>query len=84
MKEVLKNIIEWLNINLHTDLTKYITDQQEHTTNDTRKMKNELLHQGVKTTDVQYFNTHQESILSNIVTESDIYNNYSYASCVNR
>ena len=36
----------------------------------------------MKTTNVQYYNTDQESILSNIVTESDIYNNYSYTSCV--
>ena len=37
----------------------------------------------MKTADVQYYNIHQELILSNIVTESDIYNNYSYTSCVN-
>ena len=37
----------------------------------------------MKTTNVQYYNTDQESVLSNIVTESDIYNNYSYTSCVN-
>ena len=52
LKGVLKNIIKWLNISLHTDLTKYITDQQEHTANDTRKAKNELINQGVKTADV--------------------------------
>ena len=45
-------MIKWLKVSLHTDLIKYIADQLEHTTNDTRKMKNELLHQGVKTTDV--------------------------------
>ena len=54
LKGVLKNMIEWLNISLHTDLTKYITDQQEHTTNDTRKAKNKFINQGVKTADVQY------------------------------
>ena len=36
-KGVLKNMIKWLNIRLHTALTKHITDQQEHTTNNTRK-----------------------------------------------
>ena len=30
-----------------------------------------------------YYNTHQTSILSNTITESDIYNNYSYTSFVN-
>ena len=83
LKEVLKNMIKWLNISLHTDLAKYITDQQEHTTNNTRRVTNELMIQGVKTEDIEYYNTHQESILSDQVTESDIYNNYSNASCFN-
>ena len=30
----------------------------------------------------RYYNKHQKLILSNTVTESDIYNNYSYTSCV--
>ena len=42
-----------------------------------------LIIQGVNTSDNQYYNTHQKSILSNTVTESDIYNNYRYTSCVN-
>ena len=37
----------------------------------------------MKAINVHYYNTNQESIISNIVTESDIYNNYSYNSCVN-
>ena len=37
----------------------------------------------MKTINNRYYNTHQRSILSNTVTESDIYNNYSYTSCVN-
>ena len=36
----------------------------------------------MKTANDQCHNTHQELILSNIVTESDIYDNYSYVSCV--
>ena len=59
LKEVLKNMIEWINSNLHTDLIKYITDPQEHATNDTRKTKNELINQGVKTKGVQYYTIHQ-------------------------
>ena len=74
---------KWININLHTDLIKYITDPQEHTTNDTRRAKNEFINQGVKTAGVKYYNIHRESILFNICTESDIYDNYSYVSCVN-
>ena len=35
------------------------------------------------TTGVKFYNTHQELILSNIVKESDIYNNYNYTSYVN-
>ena len=41
------------------------------------------MNQGVYTRGVQCYRSHQESILSNIVTESDIYENYSYAPCVN-
>ena len=32
-------MIEWININLHPDLIKYNTDLQEHTTNNTKKIK---------------------------------------------
>ena len=45
--------------------------------------KDKLINQGVKTINNQYYVTHQKSILSNTVTESDIYYNYSYTSCVN-
>ena len=58
LKGVIKNMNEWININLHTDLIKYITGRQEYTTNDTRRAKNELINQGVKTAGVQYYNTH--------------------------
>ena len=37
----------------------------------------------MKTTNNQYYITHQKSILPNTVTESDIYNNYSYTPYVN-
>ena len=76
-------MIKWINSNLHTDLIKYITDPPDQTTNNTRRAKSELINQGVKTNSIQYNNTHQELIISNIVTESDIYNNNSYISCVN-
>ena len=72
-------MIEWIDSNVHTDLIKYITDPQEHT----RRAKNKLIYQGVNTDGVQYYSTHQESILLNIVIESDIYDNSIYASCVN-
>ena len=73
---------EWIHSNLHTDLIKYITDLQVHTTNNTRRATNELMNQGVKMDRVQEYNTNQESIILYLVTESDIYNNYSYASFV--
>ena len=41
------------------------------------------MNQGVKTDGIQYYNTHQELILLDLVTGSDIYDNYGYASCVN-
>ena len=47
------------------------------------KVKNDLTNQGVQTVRFQYYITHQELILSKIVKESDICNNYSYISYVN-
>ena len=38
--------------------------------------------QGVKPDSMQYYNIHKESILSDLVTRSDIYDKYSYASFV--
>ena len=49
LKGSLKNMMEWINSNLHTDLIKYITNPQEYTTNNTRRVMNELINQGVKT-----------------------------------
>ena len=45
--------------------------------------KYKLINQGVKTKNDRYYNTHQKSILLNTVTESNIYDNYNYTSCVN-
>ena len=45
--------------------------------------KYKLINQGVKAFNDRYYNTQQKSILSNTVTESDIYDNYSYKSCMN-
>ena len=42
------------------------------------------MNQGVPTDGIQYYNTYQKLILLDLVTESDIYNNYSYASCVDQ
>ena len=75
---------EWVDSDPHIILIKYITDHQEHTNIDTDKYRYKLINQGVKTTNNQYYNTHQTSILSSTVTESDIYDNYSYTSCVNQ
>ena len=64
-------------------MTKYTTDHQENSNISTEKDGCKLINQGVKTTNDRYYNTHQKSILSNSVTESDIYDNYSYTSCLN-
>ena len=53
------------------------------TTNNIRRAVNELINQGLNIDGVQCYNTHRKLILSDLVTESDIYNNYSYTSCVN-
>ena len=49
---------DWIRSNLHTDLIKYITDSQVHTTNDARRATTELMKLGVKTDGIQYYNTH--------------------------
>ena len=82
LKVAFKNMNEWICSNLYTNLIKYIIDSQVHTTNNARRATNELMNQGVKTDGIQYYNTHQESILLDLVTESDIYDNYSYTICV--
>ena len=83
LKRVLKNMIKWFDSNAPINLFKCITHNQEHTNNDTGKEKEKLINQEVKTTNNQYYITHQKLILSYTVTKSDIYNNYSYTSSVN-
>ena len=70
-------------MNLRTTQANYTTNPQVHATTDARIVNDKPSNQGVKTADDQCHNTHQESILSNTVTESDIYDNYSYTSCIN-
>ena len=83
LKRVLKNVTKWFDSDLYIILTKYTIGHQEHTNIDADKDGYTLVNQGVKTTNNQYYNIHQKSILSNTVTESDVYNNYTYTSCVN-
>ena len=83
LKRVLKNMTEWFDSNPYINLTKHITDCQEHRNDDIDKERYTLINQGVTTTNNQYYITHQKSILSNTVTENDIYDNYSYTSSVN-
>ena len=78
LKRVLKNTIDWIRSNVHTEVIKYITDSQLHTTINTRRATDELMKQGVKTDGIQYYNIHQGLFISDLVTESDIHNNYSY------
>ena len=78
MGGVSKNTKEWIRGNQRTDQIDYTTDSQVHTTINARIATNELMHQGVYTKGVQCYSSHQESILSNIVTESDVYDNHSY------
>ena len=66
---------EWIHGNLHIDQINYITDPQVHTTNNTRRTTYELMNQGVNIDNIQWYSTDQESILSDLVTESDICNN---------
>ena len=67
LKRVLKNVSEWFDSDLHFMLTKYTTDHQEHTNISTDKDEYKMINQGVKTTNDQYYNTHQKSILLNTI-----------------
>ena len=58
-KKALKNVTDWSDSNPHINLTKYINHCQEHTNNDTYKERYKLINQGVKTTNDQYYITHQ-------------------------
>ena len=70
-------------MNRRTNQVSYATKSLVHTTTDARIANNKLTNQGVTTAVDQCHNIHQESILLNTVTESDIYDNYSYTSCIN-
>ena len=76
------NMNEWIHDNLHTDQIKCVTNSQVHTTNNARGATNELMNQGVNTAGIQFYNTHQESIILDIVTENNSYDSYSHTSCV--
>ena len=70
-------------MNLCNDQANYDTNLLIPATTKARIMNDKPSNQGVKTADNNCHNTHQESILSNTVTENDIYNNYSYTSRIN-
>ena len=70
-------------MNLRTDQANYVTNSQIHVTTNTRIVNDKPSNQGMQTADDQCRNTHQESILSNTVTENDIYDNYSCTSRIN-
>ena len=53
-----------------------------HTTNNVIQITNELIKQEVKPDVIQCYNIHHESILLDVYTESDIWDNYSYVSYV--
>ena len=53
------------------------------TTTDVRTTNSKSTNQGVELANNQCHNIQQELILSNTVTESDIYDNCSYTSCIN-
>ena len=83
LRIVSKNMKEWINMNLCNNQANYNTNLLIPATTEDRIVNDKPSNQGVKTADDQCHNTHQESILSNTVTGSDIYDNYSYTSRTN-
>ena len=70
-------------MNLCNDQANYNTNLLIPATTEARIMNDKSSNHGVKTADNQCHSIHQESSLSNTVTESDIYDNYSYTSHIN-
>ena len=70
-------------MNLCITQTIYTANLLIPATTKARTMKDKPSNQGVKTANDQFHNTHQELIILNTVTESDIYDNYSYTSRIN-
>ena len=54
-----------------------------NTKGDVRTTSSKSTNQEIEIADNQYHIIQQESILSNTVTENDIYDNYTYTSCIN-
>ena len=83
LRVISKNTKEWICMNLRTNQAYYATNSKVHATTNARILNDKPSNQGVKMADDQCHNTHQESILSNTVTECDIYNKHSYTSRIN-
>ena len=57
-----------------------MTDSQVYISNNILQVMNELMKQEVKSDGIQCYNIHHESIILDLFTKSDIYDNDSYAS----
>ena len=64
-----KNMNELVRSNLHIDLIKYITDSQVHTTNDTRRVMNELM----QTLEYRYIVREEDTDVFNVTYERLMY-----------
>ena len=75
-----KNIVDWIHRNLHIDLINYMTDSQVCISNNIIQVMHDLMKQEVTLVGIQCYNIHHALILSGLFTNSDIYDNGSYAS----
>ena len=80
VEEALKNIADWVHSNIHIDSMNCMADSQASTTEDVIQVVNDLVKQEVIPDGIQCYNIHHESILSDIFTNSALYDNNSYAS----
>ena len=80
MERTFKNIVDWIHSNLHIDLIKYMADSQVYIFNDIIQVMNDLMKQEEKSVGIQCYNIRHESIISDLFTKIDIYDNDSYAS----
>ena len=75
-----KNIVDWVRSNLYIDLTNCTVDLQVYITKDVIQVVNDIVKQEVTPDRIQFYQMFREAILSDLFTNSDLYDDNSYAS----
>ena len=73
-----KNIVDWIHNNLHIYVTTYMADSQMPITDNIIQVMNDLVKQEVTPDRIKFYNIHYESIILDLFTNGDLYDNASY------